>query len=369
MSPEEAIVHIEKSFPNLELRRSKEQSSFSLPGLGSLGRVVRIKHEGARPFKRAASSLKARQVGLKDGTPFELAIPALPDEIDALVWEEVLIAEAQEEEQTGYEVTLQALVDLGGTATREEILLQVLKANSGYELPDNVRKHLIMLSVNDPKRRAFRAHNTMRRGVQAEANLDRVFKGAGEGKDTTYQVYDPVMHGIWVGRVNGVTWSLERRDPGVADLVAQSDIEFDPASPAEGRKIVARQIAARRGQGKFRQGLLTAYGGRCCVTGCSVEGLLEAAHITPHNGISTNVLDNGLLLRADLHTLLDLGLMRIDPETMKVELHPTVVVDANYAKFQGVVTAKASAHPPSKKALQAQRDSCAHLWLEVSEFA
>lgn len=33
--------------------------------------------------------------------------------------------------------------------------------------------------------------------------------------------------------------------------------------------------------------------------------VLEAAHVTPYLGPETNDITNGLLLRADLHTLLD----------------------------------------------------------------
>jgi hypothetical protein len=40
---------------------------------------------------------------------------------------------------------------------------------------------------------------------------------------------------------------------------------------------------------------------------------LEAAHITPHCEGENYLTANGLLLRADLHTLFDLRLLSIDP--------------------------------------------------------
>ncbi len=59
-------------------------------------------------------------------------------------------------------------------------------------------------------------------------------------------------------------------------------------------------IMRRQGQGRFRQQLLDAYDGRCCMTACDVEPVLEAAHISPYRGEHTNRVWNGLLLRADL---------------------------------------------------------------------
>jgi predicted restriction endonuclease len=44
----------------------------------------------------------------------------------------------------------------------------------------------------------------------------------------------------------------------------------------------------------------------------------EAAHITPYLGPESNHVSNGLLLRADIHTLLDLDLIGIDPVSLKL---------------------------------------------------
>lgn len=71
-------------------------------------------------------------------------------------------------------------------------------------------------------------------------------------------------------------------------------------------------IKTRRGQRRFRQSLLDAYNRRCIITSCKVEALLEAAHITPHAELTDYRVSNGLLLRADIHTLFDLDLITID---------------------------------------------------------
>jgi len=48
------------------------------------------------------------------------------------------------------------------------------------------------------------------------------------------------------------------------------------------------------------------------ISGCNVQEALEAAHIRPYSECGTNKIANGLLLRADLHTLFDLHLMSLD---------------------------------------------------------
>ena len=78
---------------------------------------------------------------------------------------------------------------------------------------------------------------------------------------------------------------------------------FDPASALNERERVLRAICIRRGQPVFRAALLDAYDSRCVITGCDVSDVLEAAHISLYGGPSTDRISNGLLLRADIHTL------------------------------------------------------------------
>lgn len=74
---------------------------------------------------------------------------------------------------------------------------------------------------------------------------------------------------------------------------------------------VLRAVLRRKGQQKFRSELMRAYEGRCAVTNCKVEAILEAAHIVPYSSAPSNEVSNGLLLRADIHTLFDLGKLRV----------------------------------------------------------
>jgi len=110
--------------------------------------------------------------------------------------------------------------------------------------------------------------------------------------------------------------------------------EFDPKSEAEGRKRTLAAICRRQGQPEFRRKLIEAYGGRCAISGFNVLQTLEAAHIMPYNGPKTNHPANGILMRADLHVLFDLGLIAVDPSTLAVVL-ASALRTSPYADFEG----------------------------------
>ena len=107
-----------------------------------------------------------------------------------------------------------------------------------------------------------------------------------------------------------------------------------PRDDYDARLRVQRQITARRGQAGFRRGLMAAYGGRCAATGCAVTAVLEAAHLRPYRGPESNTVTNGLLLRADLHTLLDLQLIAIEPAERRVVISKQLV-RSDYADLHG----------------------------------
>lgn len=74
------------------------------------------------------------------------------------------------------------------------------------------------------------------------------------------------------------------------------------------------EIRPRLGQGSFRILVTDAYGRKCAVSGERVLPVLEAAHIRPYADGGGHSLGNGLLLRSDLHTLLDRGYVTVTQE-------------------------------------------------------
>jgi putative restriction endonuclease len=99
--------------------------------------------------------------------------------------------------------------------------------------------------------------------------------------------------------------------------------KFEPAEPlvstgydvSEGDRLFGREYLhrSRLGQGAFRILVTDAYARRCAVSGERTLPVLQASHIKPY-GKGPNRVDNGLLLRSDLHILLDRGLMTVTPD-------------------------------------------------------
>ncbi len=119
-----------------------------------------------------------------------------------------------------------------------------------------------------------------------------------------------------------------------AAKIATTAGQFDPYNIEDARQKVAASIARRRGQPEFRRKLLVAYQGRCAITGFDAKQALEAAHIHPYRGEQTNHLQNGLLLRADIHSLFDLGLVGVDPSTREVIVRAELQ-NTQYAQLAG----------------------------------
>ena len=139
--------------------------------------------------------------------------------------------------------------------------------------------------------------------------------------------------------------------------------DFDPNSEKDERERIKRTIIQRRGQRRFRDSLISAYEGKCAITGCSILDILEAAHIIPYLGAYTDKISNGLLLRADLHTLFDCGLLAIGPETKQVLLAPRIK-DSEYQDWCGrrIHMPKNKDSQPSKEALRKHLEDCRGAW-------
>lgn len=101
----------------------------------------------------------------------------------------------------------------------------------------------------------------------------------------------------------------------------------------DNRTYAMRSIAQRQGQQAFRSRLVGAYGRQCAVTGTTAVAVLEAAHIARYLGPQSNRTDNGLLLRADIHTLFDLHQLTVTPDYV-VRVDPRLA--DTYDEFDGV---------------------------------
>ena len=89
---------------------------------------------------------------------------------------------------------------------------------------------------------------------------------------------------------------------------------------------------ARVGQAAFKALVQEAYTRKCAVTGDRIVPVLQAAHIRPVTSEGQNRVDNGLLLRSDVHTLFDLGYLGIHPDRKTLLVSPRLRRDWSNGK-------------------------------------
>lgn len=73
-------------------------------------------------------------------------------------------------------------------------------------------------------------------------------------------------------------------------------------------------IHPRLGQGSFRVIVTDAYQRRCAITREKTLPALEAAHIKPYTESGPHEVENGLLIRSDIHRLFDSGYVTVTPK-------------------------------------------------------
>ncbi len=96
----------------------------------------------------------------------------------------------------------------------------------------------------------------------------------------------------------------------------------DPAAESmqDGPRFGAEFLTqSRLGQGAFRVLVTDAYQRRCAITGEKTLPVLEAAHIKPYAVGGQHRINNGLLLRSDLHKLFDCGYITVTLE-LRIEV-------------------------------------------------
>lgn len=73
-------------------------------------------------------------------------------------------------------------------------------------------------------------------------------------------------------------------------------------------------VRRRLGQGSFRVLVTETYERRCAITREKALPVLQAAHIRPVTKSGKHRIDNGILLRSDIHTLFDQGYITVTPD-------------------------------------------------------
>jgi putative restriction endonuclease len=161
-----------------------------------------------------------------------------------------------------------------------------------------------------------------------------------------YDLHDEVGKGLWrqiedALRAGGAGWPAEIRD-----------------APRYGEPML---VAPRLGQGSFRVLVTDAYQRRCAITAERVLPVLQAAHIRPYAQGGLHRVNNGVLLRSDLHTLFDRGYVTVTPD-LRLEVSGRIREDFEngraYYQLHGnaVRVPERAEHRPALEALRWHND-------------
>lgn len=121
-----------------------------------------------------------------------------------------------------------------------------------------------------------------------------------------YQAMLPTFIAGWDG--NALKAKIVFGVPDQEDITA-------PASAVE-RRYALRAVKQRLHQASFREAVITAYNGRCALSGLPEQRLLDAAHIISDKNerLGQPVVPNGLPLSKIHHAAFDAHLIGIDPD-------------------------------------------------------
>jgi len=147
--------------------------------------------------------------------------------------------------------------------------------------------------------------------TQHHYNLDKVFNDPSSLREFLENLSKvPFI----IERANGTKSTPDDHPTGATPISGDDTNENETPDNYNADPRVWCQIKRRRGQANFRKLLMSHYNKTCAISGCKAVYALEAAHITPISKNGDYSCENGLLLRADIHTLFDLNLIGVDQE-------------------------------------------------------
>jgi putative restriction endonuclease len=238
---------------------------------------------------------------------------------------------------------VRSLVAVHGTLTRKELdpgfvfegeRIPLLNPQRGIFKPRQMR-YLLSIRTVFPKRGARVWYDDQRR---VHEQIDR----GDELVEYAFQGVDPDAHDnrwlreaweqriaiiYFVGVAPGVTmpvvpayiggWDRHALKAlvGFGDPIEQQDERRFPDAPAA-RRYKLQAVRQRLHQATFRQAVITAYDGRCALSGLPEPMLLDAAHIIPDGDerFGQPVVPNGIPLSKLHHAAFDAHLIGIDPD-------------------------------------------------------
>jgi len=147
----------------------------------------------------------------------------------------------------------------------------------------------------------------------------------------SYSTEDPIGKDLW----SKVNYTLAKYQFFKKEEESKSQFVLDNSYSPEYRQVLTY---VRTGQGSFRVSITEAYTRRCAVTGEKTLPVLEAAHIKPFADSGPYFINNGILLRSDLHKLFDSGYMTLTKD-YRIEISRRIKEEfengGEYYKYHG----------------------------------
>ena len=172
----------------------------------------------------------------------------------------------------------------------------------------------------------------------------------------------------WYDGTTKIIFTNNRRETIEEVLWADTDSDgfsnlrpiFERITNSEAQDEVARlvtlgKIARRPDQTLFSEKVREAYDGKCAVTGCSTPAALEAAHIQVNRGKDLNHLENGILLRADIHALFDAGLITLTEDGAHIQARKELLLDITYQTLDNKKVCQPNHGGPSTTNIKSHR--------------
>ena len=110
-------------------------------------------------------------------------------------------------------------------------------------------------------------------------------------------------------------WDADALKARIAFGVPEQETLAPPVNALE-RRYALRAVKQRLHQASFREAVITAYNGRCALSGLPEQRLLDAAHIISDRNerLGQPIVPNGLPLSKIHHAAFDAHLIGIDPD-------------------------------------------------------
>jgi putative restriction endonuclease len=119
----------------------------------------------------------------------------------------------------------------------------------------------------------------------------------------------------WNDELATFLMSFDERPPVSLAASPDEDERFQLVDERHRRRA---EVTIRDGQQRFKFHVLGRYGPRCAACGLDVPELLDAAHLCPKSHCGSDDARNGLVLCVLHHRALDVGLIAIEPETLRI---------------------------------------------------